>query len=608
MRIVGLGLWCFGLLVLGCDRPQLRLQDGEDAPRHEIAEVPTIGDETVFGQAQSMRVFGIGVVTGLAGTGSPPPPDEYRRMAVHYLKTRGIENPADFLATSDTAVVLVSAVLPPGVRNGEPLDVQVEVPERDKTRSLRGGYLETCELRQYEDAHVLRGNEGSHASLRGKVLARAQGPIVTGLVDDDDKNRLRRGHVWGGGKSMLDRNFMLLLKEDDKFLSNRQKEVFRGAFLAKTIADRINEVFHGPVGSSVRGMAEAKDHRLVTLMVPPQYRHNLSRYLRVVRQVPLRGSAADLTSYRKRLAEQLLDPALTVVAALKLEALGRDSLDSLQRGLRHSHPLVRFCSAEALAYLGDPACGEPLAQLVEEEPRLRSFGLTALASLNESICTTKLRELMTVHSAETRYGAFMALRALNPQDPALGQEHLQEQFYLHRVAPGSTPLVHLCSARRPEVVLFGDRPRLVPPFDLQAGSHFVVTAEDEKNCYVCRVSVEEGVEKEKCSVRLDEILRTMAMMGADYQDAVELLRHAEQYRNLSCPLAVDALPKTPSVYSLGVVGAMHPAGDTDELEAEPSENAVELGGAPDLFALTHSKFQGRRHGCSRTSTQFEMEE
>src|SRR5207244_9284215 len=138
----------------------------------------------------------------------------------------------------------------------------------------------------------------------------------------------------------------------------------------------------------------------------------------------------------------------TGTAALRLEALGTDSIPALKLGLESEHVLVRFAAAEALAYLGCPACGEELARLVEQQPALRAYSLTALASLNEAVSHVKLTELLGSKSAETRYGAFRALRALDEHDATVQGEMLNESFWLHRLAPGAPGLVHLSSSRR----------------------------------------------------------------------------------------------------------------------------------------------------------------
>src|SRR5262249_18268867 len=128
------------------------------------------------------------------------------------------------------------------------------------------------------------------------------------------------------------------------------------------ISERINATFLPGIKSGIEvRIAHTADNKSVTLRVPPQYRNNLPRFLRVVRFMPL-SDANDSTPTegdanppsRQRLADALLDPSRTIVAAIRLEALGQPSIPTLKAGLKSAHPLVRFASAEALAYLGTP--------------------------------------------------------------------------------------------------------------------------------------------------------------------------------------------------------------------------------------------------------------
>src|SRR5262249_38997238 len=152
----------------------------------------------------------------------------------------------------------------------------------------------------------------------------------------------------------------------------------------------------------------AKTTSVIYLRVPHQYRLNLPRFLRVVRLMPLGETQGARGDYLRQLEQDLREPARAVMAALRLEALGADRRPVLKTAWQHEHVLVRFCAAEALAYAGSPSCGEELARLVEEQPALRAFCLTALASLDEAVCHVKLRELLQAPSPETRYGAFRA--------------------------------------------------------------------------------------------------------------------------------------------------------------------------------------------------------
>src|SRR5206468_9621915 len=132
------------------------------------------------------------------------------------------------------------------------------------------------------------------------------------------------------------------------------------------------------------------------------------------------------------------------------------------------HVLVRFASAEALAYLGSTAGGDDLAELAmaERTAALRAYCLTALTALNEAVSHVKLGQMMSAPDASLRYGAFRALREIDPSDVRLQGSLMNESYWLHQVAPGSPSMVHVATTRRAEVVLFGEEPFLKAPLKL----------------------------------------------------------------------------------------------------------------------------------------------
>jgi hypothetical protein len=312
----------------------------------------------------------------------------------------------------------------------------------------------------------------------------------------------------------------------------------------------------------------------------------------VVRLIPLRERGetatdkADRRSYRQKLTDDLLDPARTVTAALRLEALGQTSIASLRPGLESRHPLVRFCAAEALAYLGSPSCGDELARAVEKQPALRAFALTALASLDEAVSRVKLGELLESSvDDETRYGAFRALRTLDENDVAIRGELLNESFWLHNVAPNTPSLIHISSTRRAEIVLFGQEAFLKPPFSFLAGEFTLTSGTDDTRCTISRVPLRGGSPSRKqCSLKLADMLRAFAELGGLYPEAVELLQQAQECQCLSCRVRVDALPQATSVFELAKAGRSETAGGPDEiLEALP--NNQDLGLTPTLYEV-----------------------
>jgi hypothetical protein len=577
----------FGLLaalvlgLAGCTLPEVRSQRPDEGEPDAKYDVQTIGDVTSnFLNAEPVKLAGVGLVTGLDGTGGNAPPSGYRTMLEDDLKKRGLTNVREVLASPNNALVVVSALIPPGAQRDDPVDIEVGVPPGSKVTSLRGGVLQECLLYNYEYARNLNPEKygQSKQALKGNALVKAGGPLIVGFGDGDADARMRQGRLWGGGRCTTDLPFFLVLDEKHQYAST-----------AAAVANRVNErfaaAFHGAGHNEV---AVARNKSQVLLTVPPQYRHNLPRYLRVVRLIPLREPAGGAAAYRHRLEEDLLNPSRTVTAALRLEALGPNSIPILKSSMARKHPLVRFCSAEALAYLDCPSCGEELAHTVEQHPVLRAFSLTALASMDEAVSHVKLRELLACPNAEARYGAFRALRALDEHDPALQGELLNKSFWVHRVAPGSPGLVHLCSSRRAEIVLFGQDAMLAPPFEFLVGDavKFTITAgNDDEHCTVTRFSLDRAGEPvretRQCSLKLEDLLHTLAAEGGTYPEAVALLRQVSDCRCLNCPVAVDQLPQAVSVEELALSAKNDPG--LLRLDAEVLEARPDLGTTPNLY-------------------------
>jgi hypothetical protein len=543
---------------------QGRSQIGED-PAADPDAFAAVGQKTTVGNTEPIQISGVGLVYRLApGTGSSPPPGGWRVMLENSLKKQGYTNVKELLddPARTTSLVLVSALVPPGARKGDPIDIQITLPDESKTTSLKGGVLFHCELVNFDTTGNLKSlaHEGKPTGpsgnlALGSVWATAGGPVVAGTftptkgetgraapAEADAQPTYRIGRVWGGGRVTQTRPYFFLMNPGDQNVR-----------MAATVADRLCSTFHATADPNTK-VADAKTRELVIVNVPPAYRHNHYRFLLVARQVPVVPVAAD-SLHRRKLEEELLDPATALRAAVKLEALGGDSHRSLRLGLHHASPWVRFAAAEALAYLGHTDGAGELAKLAEDHPALRAHCLKALASIDDGASTDRLGGLMAGPDASLRYGAFLALRMTDERNPAVGGQLLNNSFWLHRVAPGSAGLVHLTGARRSEVVVFGDRVALrgpVPP--LPIGSEFTVSMPAEqgevKLTRVVRVKGEAEVREAKCPPDLAAVLAALARLGGGYGEAVELLRKADRAQVLSAPVVVDAIPGEMTVQQL----------------------------------------------------------
>ena len=115
-------------------------------PTTPAAHPVRIKDITTIAGHRSHHLSGLGLVTGLAGTGSTSPLTQ--RLYRNLLQRMGL-NFNEQLATKNAAVVTVSADVPPFTQPGEKFDVAVSA--FDDSSSLYGGKLEFTMLTAYDD-------------------------------------------------------------------------------------------------------------------------------------------------------------------------------------------------------------------------------------------------------------------------------------------------------------------------------------------------------------------------------------------------------------------------------------------------------------------------
>jgi hypothetical protein len=588
------------LALVGCSTTQTRGQaaDEPDPADDDIKSVQTIGQVTEVGDPKPVQISGVGLVYGLDNTGGTPN-NEWRQSLEDQLHKQGVQDVNKMLSSPKYAMVFVTAYLPPGVRKGDYLDIEVTLPPGSKATSLRGGKLFDCVLRNYETTRNLNPSAETNSLLPGHILARARGPLLVGFGEGNEEMRLRRGRIWEGGVSLISMPIFLYLKDDQQFASVANKVAVRinAAFpddpvkqarlqqnkrllVLDEVTGQLNDKFRTPVTG--RGeTAHAVNKSMVHVTVPFEYRLCPERYLVVLQHVPLYEAPEAAAKYRQRLHQMLLDPKDTVRAALRLEALGKESISALKKGLASQHALVRFSSAESLTYLGSTAGIEELARLADEHEILRGRCLSAIASQDESLSQTALANMLSSPKPQLRYGAFRALLQINGQHDAVVGEEINDAYWLHRVAPGTEPLVHLSTSRRAEIVLFGDTPKLTPPFRIDFGSEFTLTAEDgDPRCTVSRFvssSNSPRVVRKQCGYDLEEILRVVADMGGEYAEATDLLRQIDRYKCLPCQVLANALPEAAPMTLLAAAGC-----NVDQFKENPDFQRAVLAAQQDL--------------------------
>jgi Flagellar P-ring protein len=559
------------LLAAGCVTLPTTLSLWTDSTPEMLLEkdldIGVVGDVTEVDNAGYIQVSGVGLVTGLDGTGHSPT-GSYRVMLETQLRKMNAERTDKLLASPNNALVLVTTKIPPGARPGDHLDIEIVLPPESRTTSLKGGYLVETSLYDHAKASDLSQKVTSNNIILGHILAKAKGPLITAL---GDPNEQKKAVVWSGGINLAPRTYVFKMTKDDKksakvtsniasrinlqFQDDPKKlqaaQSMRDLMLLDGVTQQLNGAFTPTAGQGE--MAKAVNKEYVAIRVPYAYRYNHERFLRVARLLPIVESADAMAHYRDRLEKMILDPKLCIRAAYRLEALGDKSIPVLRKALDSDNPLVRFCAAESLTYLGSTAGVEEIAKLVVDHPEhseFRGYGLLALAGLDEAICRNKLGELLLVNDPELRSGAFRSLRLLDENDPRLNDEPVAGQFFLHKVAPESEPLVLFSMHKRAEIVLFGPDIRLRVPVKILAGGEFTITAEaDDSRVTVSRLNVK-GTQRKQSSLLLEDVIRAMADLGAGYAETVDLLRALDEQHALPCPISRVMPPGASGLESL----------------------------------------------------------
>ncbi|MCX7666628.1 MAG: flagellar basal body P-ring protein FlgI [Gemmataceae bacterium] len=549
----------------------------EDSSEEGLAK--TVRDYAVLDNVQGIPVGGIGLVVGLDGTGGPAPQD-MKEIVKNRLARDRIEDIGKLLNSPDTAIVYVSAVIKPGQRKGQFTDVRVEIPPGSKAKSLRGGTLLPTPLSTVASLGDIRSSlqeqmplkptdRNQNTMYKGHDLAVASGPLHLALTNDISSGReagvedawVKTAYIWKGAKLLENRLVFLVLKSDEQRYS-----------VATTLADRINQSFVG--ADSPDKIAEAKHKDLIAVSVPPRYRLNLNHFLRVLLAVPIDKPFND-PAYLRKLEEMLNDPAQAPSAALRLEALGPPAVPILKRGLKCDAPLSRFCAAESLAYLGHSAAAKPLGEIVVRHPSLQAYSLTALSALNEGASIDRLESLLEDSRPEVRYGAFRALREIDPTYEPIVGKWVGRAFVIHELAPKSeNRMVHLLRGGRAEVTIFGDTVSLQPPFAIRVGKDITIRADvGDSEVIISRFpgTSPDGIHA-KARYEVASILMTLGKLGASYTEVAEFLGKAEKQKALRAKLCVDAIPKGVELEKLATAARTDPKLENEQELLEELES------------------------------------
>lgn len=566
----------FASLLTGCTNAWLFTTSGKarTSTEEELTGTQLVGDVAKIWGGDTQRVTSICLVTNLRGTGGEPAAgSDRRKMLIDIMKKNRVDDITGLLASKCVSDAVVIGEIPPAAQKGDRFDVLVETPNGAETSSLRHGWLLPTDLKQ---AKSLGGR-----TVQGHTEAIAEGPIVVDAEFDSVPKqsdptaqakinpREVKGKIVGGGVVMRSRIFGLVIFQ--------KTTISQPVVIQNSINRRFNFMDRGAKG----GVANAKDDDFIELRLDPQYRGNLDHYFRVISHVAVGESDEARTRRLVKLRTMLMEPTSSMSAALQLEAIGPRGIETLLEGLESKDLQVRFLSAQALAYQDKQQSVPVLREAAETESAFRWQALAALSTLTHVSALDALDALLHVSSAQTRYGAFRAIKKRADRNLVFGAEKLGEhgQFTLHTVPSNAPPMVHYTRSREPEIVLFGDAIEMRIPEFMDGGKEIIVKAsEDGEQIKICRYAPGKEDLKVQCAPRVKDFIHALAEVGASYSLIVQLLDQAKRDDLLGARLVADATPRQSRDYE-----AIDDSGE--EVAAPPPTSLMEL---PDMFQTRQS--------------------
>lgn len=214
---------------------------------------------------RSNQLIGYGLVVGLSGTGDSDKITPMINTTASMLRSFGVTADTSGIKYKNIAVVMVTATLPPFVREGDNIDITVS--SMGDATSIQGGTLLQTPLRA--------GN--------GEVYAVAQGPVSTG------------GFVagGGGGGSRTQQNFPTVgttvngaiverTVEDDDLGENGTLSLSLSS-ADFTTASRVANAINSAYGN----IAHAANPSRIDIQIPAYYRANVVNFVSTIEELSI---------------------------------------------------------------------------------------------------------------------------------------------------------------------------------------------------------------------------------------------------------------------------------------------------------------------------------
>jgi hypothetical protein len=135
-------------------------------------------------------------------------------------------------------------------------------------------------------------------------------------------------------------------------------------------------------------------------------------------------------------------------------------------------------------------------------------------------------------------------------------------------------MIHISGAKRPEIVLFGQGQKFQAPSFVFAGKNILVKHHNEQQVKISKFATHGEDQHEICSTDLAAIIRTVAKLGGDYSDVMQMIDQAKTKGFLAARVEVNALPRSGRIYHRS---------EEDSSSDEADNNFQAPGSIPEMF-------------------------
>ncbi|MFO0942434.1 MAG: flagellar basal body P-ring protein FlgI [Pirellulales bacterium] len=496
------------------------------------------------------------LVTNLADTGGPVEASLQREKILDMLRRNEVPNPNEMIDSKQTAMVVVTSIIPPAAKAGEHFNVIVQLSKHAQATDLQQGWLREIPLLEI-------------AQLEGRVrssfdYAKAEGSIVTSAQYNgatDEKSKVE-AVVVGGARLLKSRDVGIGIKSE-----------MADAITMGVVVPAINSRFTYFDGSNQKGVAVPQSDEYIDLHLPARYKQDPYHFVNVVLRVGFNETADQKTKRIEKLSQDVSNPARVREACWQLEAIGEKGADILASQLGNPDEEIRFYCAHSLAYLGDKRAIQPLVDSAIQQAAFRAMALTALSSIDAYQAEEALKSLLHCPEPEARYGAVRTLRQRNPRDAMITAENVRGVGGLLEIPSSGPDMVAVSVHETPEVVFFGQVPMLQLPNFHNINPNILLQRTGPNEITITRFVPSESDLMIRCSPDLRSILLAITQVGGGYGDWVNFVRECQEKKFMNIPVAMNPVPSTGRVFDRETRSSIN---EVDPTDLEPASQETEV--------------------------------